>query len=67
MTKGKIKYYNTGKGFGFITAKETGEEFFFHYKSLMYEPCNINDRVEFIVAKSKTKPGKLEATEIEKI
>jgi len=67
MTKGKIKYYNAGKGFGFITADETKEEFFFHCKELLYEPCGINDRVSFIVTKSEIKPGKLCATEIEKL
>lgn len=65
MTTGVIKFYAKDKGFGFLRANESGEEFFFSYKSLLYEPCLMDDKVTFIVIKSRQKPGKLEATEIQ--
>ncbi|MEI6823323.1 MAG: cold shock domain-containing protein [Bacteroidota bacterium] len=34
MSKGKVKFYNEGKGFGFITEDGTGTESFFHVSSL---------------------------------
>ncbi len=34
MLKGKIKFFNKGKGFGFIVNDETGKDVFFHYTSV---------------------------------
>jgi len=35
MTKGKVKWYNPNKGFGFIIS-ESGEDIFFHQSGLYY-------------------------------
>ncbi len=46
MMKGKIKFYNRAKDFGFITA-EDGQEYYFNASSLL-SPVE-NDTVSFIV------------------
>jgi CspA family cold shock protein len=40
MTKGKVKWYNPNKGFGFIIL-ENGEDIFFHQSGLYYAYGNI--------------------------
>jgi CspA family cold shock protein len=34
MKKGKVKFFNTTKGFGFIQEDETGKEIFVHVSGL---------------------------------
>jgi len=34
MEKGKVKFYNSAKGFGFICDEKTGEEIFVHATGL---------------------------------
>jgi cold shock protein len=67
MTKGIVTFFNEEKGFGFVKADETKEDFFFHIKDVRYENIQINDRVTFEVVKSKNKPGSLCATDLLKI
>jgi CspA family cold shock protein len=46
---GTIKWFNTQKGFGFITPSDGGKDVFFHISGLadrFHEPRE-NDRVEF--------------------
>ncbi len=43
---GKIEYYNTDKGFGFIRELETQEKYFFHVKGLI-DPVAERDTVSF--------------------
>ncbi|MBL0740472.1 cold-shock protein [Chryseolinea lacunae] len=44
--KGKVMFFNTSKGFGFIKDTETGESIFVPSKSLM-NPIKDNDMVTF--------------------
>lgn len=37
MSKGKVKFYNETKGFGFIAEDETGTEYFVHATGLVDE------------------------------
>ena len=49
--KGTVKWFNSGKGYGFI-ATEEGEDVFVHFSSLIgdgYKSLNEGDKVEFEV------------------
>ena len=49
--KGKVKWFNSGKGFGFITTEE-GKDIFVHFSSIKgdgFKSLNEGDNVEFEV------------------
>jgi CspA family cold shock protein len=49
--KGKVKWFNNQKGYGFITT-ETGKDVFVHYSAIQsegYKSLNEGDDVEFEV------------------
>ncbi len=49
MPTGKVKFFNTTKGFGFITNDETGEDIFVHVTSLkdkVQEADNVTYEIE---------------------
>ena len=51
MESGKVKWFNSAKGYGFIT-REGKEDVFVHFKSILgdgYKTLNENDKVEFDV------------------
>jgi len=51
MEQGTVKWFNGEKGFGFI-ARETGEDVFVHYKSIVgegFRELREGDRVQFTV------------------
>jgi CspA family cold shock protein len=50
--KGRVKFINETKGFGFIKPSGTGEDVFVHSSGLIDEICE-NDKVEFDVEKGK--------------
>lgn len=52
MQEGTVKFFNNSKGFGFITAKESGEEIFVHSTGLI-DDIRENDKVQF-----RTEQGK---------
>ncbi len=52
MKKGKVKFYNESKGFGFINDLETGQDVFVHSSGLKSD-IREGDEVTFDV-----KPGK---------
>ncbi len=53
--KGKVSFFNTAKGFGFIKDNETGESFFVHANSLT-QPVNENDKVTFEIGSGPKGP-----------
>ena len=46
MNKGKVKFFNETKGFGFIKDEETGKEYFVHVSGLV-DKIQENDEVTY--------------------
>jgi cold shock protein len=46
VESGKVKFFNSGKGFGFITST-TGNDYFFHYTGLIDKPVEKDEEVFF--------------------
>ena len=63
--KGTVKFFNTMKGFGFITG-EDGQEYFFHQSSLP-DGLNLteNDAVEFEVEQGDRGPKAVQVKKAE--
>ena len=60
VTKGTVKWFNSRKGFGFISSEE-GSDVFVHYTALAgddneYKTLNENDKVEFDVTDGQKGP-----------
>ncbi|NJD22154.1 MAG: cold-shock protein [Melioribacter sp.] len=63
---GSVKWFNSTKGFGFIS-QEGGEDVFVHFQAIVgdgYKTLNENDKVEFSVTQG---PKGLQAAEVKKI
>ena len=46
---GKVKSFNSSKGYGFIIDDETGEDVFVHVTSLNGLKINEGDKVEYVI------------------
>ncbi len=60
MAKGTVKWFNSSKGFGFITPEE-GNDIFVHFSALSgdddeYKTLNENDGVEFDIIQGEKGP-----------
>ena len=67
MTKGTVKWFNSQKGFGFIT-DETGKDVFVHYSGLNMEGfknLEENQNVEFEVVDGEKGPQAINVTVIQ--
>ncbi len=52
MQKGTVKFFNTTKGFGFITPSDSSEDIFVHSSGLIDE-IRENDNVKFEVEQGR--------------
>ena len=55
MPKGKVKWFNNQKGFGFIVTEENSGDIFVHYSTIQgegYKTLNAGQDVEFDLIKS---------------
>ena len=64
MAKGKIKWFNDDKGFGFIELDEGGKDLFVHHSETDWNVLNEGDAVEFEVGDGQKDPC---ATSVKKI
>ena len=59
MGKGKVKWFNDSKGFGFITPDEGGEDLFVHHSDIVsqgYASLAEGQAVEYEVGQGKKGP-----------
>ena len=60
MVEGTVKWFDSRKGYGFITV-EDGEDVFVHYSAIQgddeeYKNLNENDKVEFDITEGEKGP-----------
>ena len=66
METGTVKWFNSSKGYGFIT-REEGDDVFVHYNAIEgegYKSLDEGDRVQFEVGEG---PKGLQASKVSKI
>lgn len=56
MQKGTVKFFNTAKGFGFITPESGGKDVFVHINDTGGAPLQEGSKVEFEVVQGKKGP-----------
>jgi len=53
MKKGKVKFFNESKGYGFILDNETNQDIFVHASGISGQQIRENDEVTFDVQQGK--------------
>ncbi|UCE98797.1 MAG: cold-shock protein [Planctomycetota bacterium] len=59
MSKGKVKWFNSSKGFGFIVPDDDSQELFVHHSEIKmsgYASLDEGQKVEFEVGQGKKGP-----------
>lgn len=56
MSKGTVKFFNSSKGFGFITPDDGGKDLFVHSSAIDGGELNENDKVEYQVGEGQKGP-----------
>jgi CspA family cold shock protein len=66
MPSGKVKWFNTKKGYGFITDNETQKDIFLHISALEESKLKILKEEQIISYDIKEEKDKLQAVNIKK-
>ncbi len=64
---GLVKWFNSDKGFGFITPSNGGKDLFVHFSGIMgnnYRTLNEGDKVEYNVQNSQRGPSAVDVAVI---
>ncbi|MEO0536011.1 MAG: cold-shock protein [Cyanobacteria bacterium P01_A01_bin.123] len=56
MTTGNVKFFNSTKGFGFITQSDGGKDLFFHVSDIDGQEPREGDSVEFDITEGRKGP-----------
>ena len=66
MTTGKVKWFNTRKGYGFISPNDGGKDIFVHASALEQSGINYLDEGDTITFEISEENGKTKATNLKK-
>ena len=66
MPSGKIKWFNSQKGYGFITDDETKKDIFLHVSALEESKLRVLKEEQVIIYDIKEEKNKLQAINIKK-
>ncbi|HDX1086969.1 cold-shock protein [Pasteurella multocida] len=64
---GTVKWFNSDKGFGFITPADGGKDLFVHFSGIIgsnYRTLNEGDRVEYSIQDSQRGPSAIDVKAI---
>ena len=67
MTQGTVKWFNEGKGFGFITPDDGAKDVFVHYSAIQgagYRSLEENQRVQFEITQGAKGPQAVEVSAV---
>ena len=62
MPTGKVKWFNSQKGYGFITQDDGGKDLFVHTSSVEGGTLNENDSVNFEIGEGQKGPCATDVT-----
>ena len=66
MPSGKVKWFNSKKGYGFVTDEETKKDIFLHVSALEESKLRVLKEEQTIVYDIKEEKNKLQAINIKK-
>ena len=64
MERGKVKWFNNAKGYGFITPQDGSEDVFVHYSVIKSEGFRTLAEGQAVSYEAKRGPKGLQATEV---